>query len=116
MQSSGKVKTLGDPIDQDLRDEVSSLLSKDATMAVKKDMALIEVALASDRRILSLNDRHRKHFQSAARQAHSGRPVVLRNIMWSNPTREDERVLTWLADGAPEEPQRYLEYYHGGSE
>lgn len=71
--------------------------------AMRKDLLLVEAALASDRRILSLDDKARRAFARA-----SGSLMALRQILWANPVNEDERVDDWLRDGARREAAREL--------
>lgn len=74
--------------------------------AMLKDCHLLEAALRSDRRIASCETRVRRHFCRAC-----PRVGEIRSIIWVNPDDDDERVLVWLEDGAPEESQRRLENY-----
>jgi hypothetical protein len=70
-----------------------------------KDLHLIEAALASDKRIASLDDRARSHFRQAANSV-----ALLRDICWVNPCNPDEEAVEWLRAGAPAEKHRKLGY------
>lgn len=69
---------------------------------VEKDLFLIELALASDRRIISLNEKQREQFSQLAKHI-----PELADILWLNPDRED--VPAWLQRGAPDDPQYRLD-------
>lgn len=71
--------------------------------AMKKDMLLIDAARATDRRIVSLDDRARGYFSKASCSVGE-----LGEILWVNPASEDERPVQWLEDGAPEERPRMI--------
>lgn len=72
---------------------------------LEKDVHLIEGALATDRRIASLDVRVRGLFAVAA-----GRVRRLRPVLWVNPSNADEFVVRWLETGAPDEDFRRLGY------
>ncbi|MCX8068367.1 MAG: hypothetical protein N3B68_11290 [Anaerolineae bacterium] len=69
---------------------------------MEKDLFLIELALASDRRIISLNEKQREQFSQLAKHI-----PELADILWLNPDRED--VPAWLQRGAPDDPQYRLD-------
>jgi hypothetical protein len=108
MEHRRQVLTLNNPIHADLRAALAVVLSAEASQKIADDIPLLEAALASDRRILSLNEKDRNHFRHAAQSANPG-IVALRDILWVNPDstlREDAPA--WLRAGAPDEPQRRL--------
>jgi hypothetical protein len=71
--------------------------------AMRKDLHLIEAALASDQLVASLDETVREFFvQSAATLKQ------LKNICWVNPTKEEDDVVEWLANGAKSEKSRRL--------
>ena len=63
---------------------------------VSKDWHLIDLALHTDHRVVSLNEIERKRFSELARWVNE-----LRTIFWLNPDHAD--VPDWLCRGAPEE-------------
>jgi hypothetical protein len=71
--------------------------------AMNKDIHLVEVALLTDRRIVSLDNTVRTHFQTACE-----RIELLRKIYWSNPVAEGQGAIDWLRRGAPDERLRLL--------
>lgn len=62
---------------------------------IEKDFPLIETAIATDRRVISLNDRQRQQFKRIAQDVPD-----IGTILWIDPDRED--TPGWLHDGAPE--------------
>jgi len=72
---------------------------------VLKDAHLIEIALVTDRRIISLDEEARKHFGQAVESV-----GVLSTICWVNPARSVEQPIEWLRAGARDEQQRMLGY------
>ena len=93
------------PIDPDLWEFLENLVENDNQRAkIVKDIHLLEAALASDQRIVSLDDNTaRKWFNQAAIDH-----PPLQEIVWVNPDVEAEQPIDWLKRGAPEEPQRML--------
>jgi hypothetical protein len=77
----------------------------DVAEVMLKDMHLIEAARASDKRILSLDDRARRHFRHA-----SGTVRELRGLCWVNPGNAHEQAAEWLGAGAPADGHRKLGY------
>ena len=71
-----------------------------------KDLHLIDAAIATDRRIVSLDEKAKKPFAAV-----SDKVGELRNIVWVNPAEENERPVEWLLDGAPAEEERFLHRY-----
>lgn len=70
---------------------------------MEKDRRLIEAALVTDERVISLDDRMRKHLQD-----HVAKLPELRSICWVNPCSPEEDVAAWLEAGAPAERSRML--------
>lgn len=71
-----------------------------------KDLHLIDAAMATDRRIVSLDDAARRLFAAV-----SDGVGELRNIVWVNPAEGNERPVEWLLDGAPAEEEHILHCY-----
>jgi len=78
---------------------------------LERDCHLIEAALATDRRVASLDDRARHHFHSVASKVHR-----LRRIHWLNPAPSSDaepshqQIIAWLESGAPDERTYCLGY------
>jgi hypothetical protein len=65
--------------------------------AIAKDLHVVSLGMATDRRVVSLDDAQRR----LLRRVHPRVPG-LASLHWANPT--DERVVPWLRNGAPDEP------------
>jgi hypothetical protein len=86
----------------DGRDE--SLRRRMITDAMLKDVHLLEAALATDKRIISNDDRARNSF----------RPIPdVRLVLWVNPSRPEEKAVEWLNSGAGIESYRRLGHATG---
>ncbi|NER98862.1 MAG: hypothetical protein F6J86_34400 [Symploca sp. SIO1B1] len=72
-----------------------------------KDVHLLEAALASDKTIISLDEKTaRRFFRRAAKES-----SILQTIVWVNPNRvEEEQPIAWLEAGAIPEEKRLLGY------
>ena len=70
--------------------------------AMQKDCHLLESAIATDHRIVSLDNVARDLFKSELDVQD------VNNVMWVNPIVDAEQVLAWLAEGAPERPEYKL--------
>ena len=75
----------------------------DIVAIVLKDCHLVEAALATDRRIASLDERVRGHLRKLAGSVNALRPIV-----WVNPANPNEGAVEWLENGAPAEKKRWL--------
>jgi ABC-type iron transport system FetAB ATPase subunit len=72
--------------------------------AMAKDILLLEAALATDRRIVSLDENTaRKYYTQAAKTI-----PKLREIVWVNPDKPEEQPIEWLQAGAPADDFRML--------
>ena len=63
---------------------------------IEKDRHLIEAALASDKRVASLDDQVRQHLRGLANNL-----FEVQSICWVNPNMSDEAAIAWLESGAP---------------
>ena len=89
-----------------LREKLDSVAHSDnARDAMYKDACLIEAALVTDRAVASLDEQVRALFRRATDQVGE-----LREIVWVNPEREEEKPLLWLRNGAPADLERMLGY------
>lgn len=104
MMARKKLSVVDAPEDADLRDEIDSLATSERDrLAMIKDIHLIEAARATDRTVISLDERVRQLFAAAA-----PRVRVLKAIVWANPGHEIDGCTAWLEDGAPPEKHRRL--------
>ncbi|AGP37620.1 hypothetical protein [Sorangium cellulosum] len=97
MRSSRRVRDVAPGQHGPTRKAARALLDTDARQAVAKDMLLVEAALASDRRVISLDEKVRRHFAVLAASV-----ADLRSVHWANPTSTG--CIAWLAAQAPDDP------------
>jgi len=92
--------------DETLRGRIEDA-APDADIAaiLLKDAHLIELALASDERILSLDESARRHYHQAAQKIRE-----LRRLCWVNPAVPNEQAVEWLVAGAHSNRHRRLGY------
>ena len=70
-----------------------------------KDVLLIEAALQADKIVASLDETVRHCFHEVTSTI-----VVLKQIAWVNPCKDDEKAIEWLEHGAEREQERCLGY------
>jgi hypothetical protein len=80
----------------------SGLTEKECAAALK-DAHLVEAAVESDVRVVSLDETARAVFRKAA-----PRVGPLRPGLWANPTKEEDCTIEWLEGGAKDEEVRQL--------
>jgi hypothetical protein len=74
--------------------------------AMVKDILLLEAALATDRRIVSLDEKTaRRYFKEAAQKIEK-----LQQLIWVNPNKPEEDAIVWLQNVVPTEEKRMLGY------
>ncbi|MCA6526244.1 MAG: hypothetical protein IM570_09755, partial [Pseudanabaena sp. M179S2SP2A07QC] len=77
--------------DQKLRDRLDKVAESDKTReAMWKDCHLLEAAIATDKIIISLDEKARNPFDKAAQSIKE-----LNEIMWVNPDKPEENALLW---------------------
>lgn len=81
----------------------SSCLTAKECAAALKDAHLIEAALDTDYRVVSLDETVRAIFRKAAPSVGQLRPVL-----WANPTKDNEHTIEWLEAGAEDDKARQL--------
>lgn len=82
---------------EDIREQIGlANIGKNKKDAMLKDCHLIESAIASDNRIISLDDIARDLFKGELNVAD------VNEVLWVNPVVDAEQVLAWLEEGAPE--------------
>jgi hypothetical protein len=95
------------PIDEQLRQKIEDSAESDRQRyEMVKDLLLLEAAIATDKTIISLDNKVRKLFKRAASEA-----VELESIVWVNPGIPEEKVISWLENGANTESDRLLKNY-----
>jgi hypothetical protein len=90
-------------VDDDLWCQVEAAESDKERDIMVKDLRLVEAAIATDRTVISLDNKVRKCFAKAAVQVDE-----LRDIIWVNPAQIEEKPLDWLHNGAEPEIERSL--------
>lgn len=107
MMNLKKLRPVKDESSEALREAIAEH-SRDENIAdiMLKDAHLIEAALATDLSIAALDDTARGHFSRLAASYEA-----LRQIIWVNPSIEEEQVIEWLNTGAPAERSRWLDRY-----
>jgi hypothetical protein len=106
MERRKKVCDIGNPPrDKNLRTKISSTARSEKQIeTMEKDFHLLQAALETDQRTISLDETIRGLFARA-----SQRVGEIRNIIWVNPDRvAEEEPISWLQNGAPPEPHRQL--------
>jgi hypothetical protein len=89
------------PLHDGLRRALPALPDEGIQRAIEKDLHLIELALVTDRRVLSLDERMRLHLGNLTL-----RVSALSRVHWANPG--DATCLVWLQAGAPDAPALLL--------
>lgn len=89
-----------------LREQIEQHASseKDAHEMLK-DVLLLEAALATDNTVASMNEIDRTRFANICEHI-----ALIRDIVWVNPDKAEEKCIEWLEDGAPDDDRRKLGY------
>jgi hypothetical protein len=111
MVSLRKVQLVAVDAHEEFREAVDEQSPNDGVKrAVIKDAHLVETAIASDKRVVSLDDTVRGHLARLATHC-----TLIKPLLWVNPDHEDEEVIGWLTSGAPNELKRQLGRYRPDS-
>lgn len=89
--------------DEQLHARIDRVVKRDQKAVVAKDIHLIEAAIATDQLVTSRDKRARRAFGDAADVVRE-----LRQVVWVNPTKNKEKPIDWLQNGAPDEAWRRL--------
>ena len=89
--------------DEHLRARIDGVVTRSQKVVVAKDIHLIEAAIATDQRVTSRDKCARKAFGDAAAVVRE-----LRQVVWVDPTQDDEKPIDWLRNGAQDEASRRL--------
>jgi hypothetical protein len=104
MMARKKVETLEVAAHRSLENRVSRAeLNRFVVAVIEKDRRLIEAALATDKRVDSLDEQVRLHLRE-----HATKLPELHSICWVNPIIPAEESIAWLESGAPAEKPRLL--------
>ncbi len=103
MDARKKVVRIEPSTDASLDRKLARAARGNKLAAMRKDLHLIEAALATDLTVVARDDEVRGLFAKA-----SGRVSELKDIVWVNPDKADESPLTWLKNGAKAESRRKL--------
>ncbi|MEG3835052.1 MULTISPECIES: hypothetical protein [unclassified Microcoleus] len=91
-------------VDNDLWCQVEAIAESDKEREVMvKDLRLVEAAIATDRTVISLDNKVRQCFAKVAVDVDP-----LKDIIWVNPAQIAEKPLDWLQNGAEPEIERSL--------
>ena len=91
-------------VDDELWSQIEAVTESDkARGAMIKDIRLIEAALATDKIVISLDEKVRQLFEKASEQVDE-----LKEIVWVNPAKPEEQAMFWLENGAAPEKERKL--------
>ncbi len=104
MNGKSKVDDLGVVQNATLRRKIKQTDTSDKSQQhMLDDVHLLEAALTADEIVVSCDETARGLFQTA-----SARIGEIRQIVWVNPDKEDEKPVDWLKQGAPKEVGRTL--------
>lgn len=107
MYAKRKVCQLDISANEELRGKIEQVIAEEKKRnAMLKDVHLVEAALEADKTVISMDQTVRLYFQEGAPKV-----VVFKQIIWVNPSKEDERCLEWLQNGAERERERMLGHY-----
>ncbi len=89
--------------DNNLRKRIDQAVHRDQKAIVAKDVHLIEAAIVTDRLVTSKDESARGVFKDASDQVSD-----LKQIVWVNPTCNNETPIEWLENGVRAEAHRLL--------
>ena len=95
--------TMGKEYDANLRNRIDKTMYRNQKAIVAKDVHLIEAAMATDRLVTSQDESARGVFKDASDQVSD-----LKQIVWVNPTCNNETPIEWLENGVRAEAHRLL--------
>jgi len=91
---------------KDLRQKIGLIdIPHASKTAMLKDCHLIEAAIATDRRIISLDAVARELFSAASHNIKE-----IKDVLWANPVTDSGQVMAWLKEGAPVQVKWQLGY------
>jgi hypothetical protein len=94
MVARGKLVAVNVGERRDIREQVEAEnITPEQKNAMLKDCHLIEAAISTDKRIISLDDTARNLFVGLSEGI-----ADMQDILWVNPVSDTEKVMTWLED------------------
>lgn len=104
MYARKKVCRLSKSENLDLWSKIESSVENDEDrLAMQKDFCLIEAAMATDWIVVSRDENARRLFNDAAKEIGE-----LRNLMWVNPEKAEDQLISWLESGDEPEGEHRL--------
>lgn len=94
--------------DEHLRNIIQSFPDQGMINLLLKDVHMIEAAFATEKRIISTDDKARKHFGLQILESYN----KLREILWVNPEKPEEKCVEWLENGAETDSKYKLENFN----
>jgi hypothetical protein len=100
MIQQGRVKFITEDVEiEEFLIHIEESTAEDsAKLAMEKDAHLVSASIMSDKIILALDEKVRKLFSK-----HCIDYKKIRNLLWSNPTKENDETINWLKRGAKSE-------------
>lgn len=106
MEGKKKIYRLKNAVNNELRRKFENISIKDTEKEVMlKDIHLIEAALVTDKIVISLDEEARELFYVS-----STKLGELKDAIWINPGKLEEKSIVWLENGANNEKHRHLGY------
>jgi hypothetical protein len=107
MAARKKLVRVDEPVPaENVRDALRASIASPAEWdAVEKDFHLLVTALATDRTVLTQDEKLRHILHAAAHEV-----IDLRRLVFANPAAAHEAVAEWLNRGAPADKERCLGY------
>lgn len=99
-----KLHWIPETVDDNLRTEMEGAASDENDLkVVEEDIHLIDAALRTDRCVISLDEKARGFFAQSSKKV-----AKIKDIVWVNPEKTEERPISWLEKGAKPEKKRTL--------
>ena len=103
MTDQEKVVEIDGERDEMLRKKIDASVPPEQRNLAAKDVHLIEAAIETDRLVTSNDEKVRSSYGNVANKVEE-----LKQIVWVNPTRDEETPIEWLQNGARAEAHRML--------
>jgi hypothetical protein len=104
MRQRRKVELLETSASKELFEGIRLAAKQDSdAKTMLKDIHLVNAALATDRFVVSMDQKSRTLFDAATEVV-----TELKRVSWVNPEREQDDPISWLKNGAKDEANRRL--------
>ena len=103
MTDQEKVVEIDGERDEMLRKKIDASVPPEQRNLAAKDVHLIEAAIETDRLVTSNDEKVRSSYENVANKVEE-----LKQIVWVNPTQDEEKPIDWLQNGARAEVHRML--------